>query len=86
VKWIRPVGYVCLAGIATGLVASSIHWWSDFPLALALGYGFGTLLSPNPDHDVSVTEPPSKNIGATNVTFYPSYADGAVGVGMNVTW
>lgn len=86
VKWIKPVGYVCLAGIATGLVATSIHWWSDFPLALALGYGFGSLLSPDPSHDVSVTEPAEKNIGLTHVSFYPSYADGAVGVGVNVSW
>jgi membrane-associated phospholipid phosphatase len=64
--WIRPVGYAACAGITLGLVASSIHWWSDFPLAIALGYGFGTLLSPNPNQDVTVTEPPKKkDMGAS---------------------
>jgi membrane-associated phospholipid phosphatase len=56
VKWLKPAGYVVCAGIATGLVAQSIHWWSDFPLSIALGIGFGNLISPNPDGDVSVIE------------------------------
>ena len=45
--WLKPVGWVTLAGVATGLVAQGIHWWSDFPLALALGYGFAQLISPH---------------------------------------
>jgi membrane-associated phospholipid phosphatase len=63
--WIRPVGYAACVGISLGLVSSSIHWWSDFPLAIALGYGFGTLLSPNPDKDVSV---PSKDMGQSSIS------------------
>jgi membrane-associated phospholipid phosphatase len=91
VRWIKPVGYVCLAGIATGLAATSIHWWSDFPLALALGYSFGTLLSPNPDQDVSVkdiTHPETehKDIGSAHMQFYPTFADGSGGLGMSLTW
>lgn len=86
VRWIKPVGYVCLAGIATGLAATSIHWWSDFPLALALGYSFGTLISPNPDQDVSVRDTEHKDIGGTHMQFYPTFADGSAGVGMALAW
>jgi membrane-associated phospholipid phosphatase len=40
-KWISYIGYPLLAGIATSLVATSMHWWSDFPIGVALGYSFG---------------------------------------------
>jgi len=89
-SWIRPVGYVTCAGLAVGLVAQSIHWWSDFPLAIALGYGFGSLLSPNPKEDVSVTDPPKqKDTGASGIgklldeaTIMPTYQAGGIGVAM----
>ncbi len=35
--WLKPAGYVVLAGISAGLVAYGIHWWSDIPLGVALG-------------------------------------------------
>jgi hypothetical protein len=27
------------------LVATSIHWWSDIPLGIAIGYSFGMIAS-----------------------------------------
>ena len=41
--WLRPAGYVALGAISSSLVAYGIHWWSDFPLALVLGYSFGEI-------------------------------------------
>jgi membrane-associated phospholipid phosphatase len=82
--WLKPVGWVTLAGVATGLVAQGVHWWSDFPLALALGYGFAQLVSP---HQVDAN---SGNIGEANegtnassnrskasAVFYPSLMAGS---------
>lgn len=43
--WIKPVGYLVSAGIAIGMVNSGIHWYSDYPLAIILGYTFGMLAS-----------------------------------------
>ncbi len=43
--WIKPVGYLISAGIAIGMVNSGIHWYSDYPLAIILGYTFGMLAS-----------------------------------------
>ena len=88
--WIRPVGYAACAGIALGLVTTSIHWWSDYPLAIALGYGFGSLVSPDPHGDVSVTESPaSGKIGVSGLTklldqavIYPAPSPTGMGVGM----
>jgi PAP2 superfamily len=61
--WIDPVGYAVCAGLSVGLVAQSVHWWSDFPLAIALGVGFGNLISPNPNGDVNVPQPSTKETG-----------------------
>lgn len=52
--WIRYIGYPAVGMIAVGLVATSIHWWSDIPLGALLGYHFGMIVSHrNPDHAVT---------------------------------
>lgn len=43
VSWIRPVGYVIVGLIGVSMANTGIHWYSDYPLGLALGYGFGML-------------------------------------------
>ncbi len=45
VKWLPYVGYPVLGWIAVGLVGTSIHWWSDFPIAAALGYQFAKIVT-----------------------------------------
>ena len=42
---IRYLGYPVIGMLAVGMVASGIHWWSDYPLSIALGYGFGRIVS-----------------------------------------
>jgi hypothetical protein len=93
--WIKPVGYLACAGVSIGLVAQSVHWWSDYPLAIAFGIGFGNLLSPNPDKDVSVPSN-KKDMGELDAspsviskllaqtTIGPAYAPGGAGIGMSV--
>ncbi len=44
--WLRPTGYLISAAVASGLVAKGMHWYSDFPLAVALGYSFGNIIAP----------------------------------------
>ena len=60
ITWLRPAGYVALAAISSSLVGYGIHWWSDFPLALALGYSFGEIAA----HPI-VTEPGNDNSKST---------------------
>ena len=43
ITWIRPVGYTLLGLIAVSMVDIGIHWYSDYPLALAIGYTFGMI-------------------------------------------
>lgn len=42
-KWIKPLGYLLSAGVAIGMANTGIHWYSDYPLAIVLGYSFGML-------------------------------------------
>jgi len=39
--WIGPVGYVMLGGLSFQMMNNGVHWASDYPLALFLGYTFG---------------------------------------------
>ncbi len=48
--WIKYIGYPVVASVAVGLVATSIHWWSDIPLGVVIGYSFGMLVS-HPESD-----------------------------------
>jgi PAP2 superfamily len=41
VKWIRPVGYAFTSIVGLGMLSNGIHWVSDYPLGLFIGYYFG---------------------------------------------
>jgi len=41
--WVRPVGYPIVALIGFAMANTGIHWYSDYPLGLLLGYSFGML-------------------------------------------
>jgi len=44
-KWVKPVGYTIVACIGIAMGNTGIHWYSDYPLGLVLGYSFGMLAS-----------------------------------------
>jgi membrane-associated phospholipid phosphatase len=37
-RWIRPVGYSISALVCFSMINNEVHWASDYPLALAMGY------------------------------------------------
>lgn len=43
--WVRPVGYTIIGLIGISMANTGIHWYSDFPLGIALGYSFGMIVS-----------------------------------------
>jgi membrane-associated phospholipid phosphatase len=45
IKWIKPVSYGIEALLAVSMVSTGIHWFSDYPLAVFLGYTFGEIIS-----------------------------------------
>jgi hypothetical protein len=40
-KWIRPVGYSLMGIMAFEMMSSQVHWISDYPLAILIGYAVG---------------------------------------------
>lgn len=44
-RWIKPVGYSLSGLIGLSMINNGVHWASDFPLGVALGYGFGRFIS-----------------------------------------
>lgn len=45
VKWIRPIGYLFTSLVGIGMANNGIHWYSDYPLGLLIGYAFGMIAS-----------------------------------------
>jgi hypothetical protein len=43
--WISYVGYPVMGIFALGCVGNNIHWFSDFPIAFALGYSFSKVVA-----------------------------------------
>ena len=39
--WLKPVSYSLVGLVGISLVASDLHWYSDLPLGIMLGYTFG---------------------------------------------
>ncbi|RZJ27835.1 MAG: phosphatase PAP2 family protein [Flavobacterium sp.] len=45
IKWIRPVGYSLMALLAFNMVSTKVHWVSDYPLGLFMGYVIGKTIA-----------------------------------------
>jgi membrane-associated phospholipid phosphatase len=37
-KWIKPVGYALMTVVGLAMINNGVHWASDYPLAIGLGY------------------------------------------------
>ena len=82
IKWLKPAGYVVLGAISSSLVAYGIHWWSDFPLALVLGYSFGEIAA----HPVGVTLGDKHDSESPKLSFSPVVLPSGAGVGMSLSF
>ena len=41
VKWIKPVGYSLMSVLAFNMVSGKVHWVSDYPIGILIGYVMG---------------------------------------------
>lgn len=46
-KWVKPVGYILLTGMCFQMIQSEVHWVSDYPLAVFMGYFIGKTIARN---------------------------------------
>ena len=81
-KWIRPVGYVVSGLVGIGMVNRGIHWYSDYPLGLALGYAFG-MIAAHPD-GITVSE--STDANKAHVSVVPTMGEQGVGLSMSIVF
>jgi hypothetical protein len=51
-KWFKPLSYGIIGLVGVGLVAKNMHWYSDLPIGVFLGYSIGNLIS-RPKNNVS---------------------------------
>lgn len=81
--WVRPVGYVIVGLIGVSMANTGIHWYSDYPLGLALGYGFG-MLAAHPEATAGL-----ENISPTHgahMTLAPLITREGAGLGMKLSF
>ena len=76
--YIKPIGYSLTGLLGISLVFKDMHWFSDFPLAYALGYEFGKIIT---SHNNSSKEgnPTSHNV---NISFIPVFLTNGGGINM----
>jgi hypothetical protein len=81
--WIKPVGYTMIGALGVGLVAKGMHWYSDLPLGIALGYIFGkTAARPDGTEIAEVSDD-----GKVKVSVSPSFdVQGGSGVRLAVNF
>jgi len=82
VGWIRPVGYSLVGLLAVAMGNTGIHWYSDYPLAIALGYSFAMVVShPEvPDGGTSSVE------DGVKLSFAPIVGRSRTGVGLKLSF
>ncbi|RZK62612.1 MAG: phosphatase PAP2 family protein, partial [Hymenobacter sp.] len=62
-RYIRPVGYGLMGVLGYAMLNNGVHWASDYPLGIALGYGFAKIAVRN--GRTRVPEPTGPAAGAT---------------------
>lgn len=41
IKWIKPIGYSLGSILAFNMISGKVHWTSDYPIAVLIGYAMG---------------------------------------------
>lgn len=78
--WVRPVGYSLCALIGISMANTGIHWYSDYPLGLFLGYSFGMIVAHPEGHGSSTV-----NTG-NQISIGPAMTSNGAGFGISVTF
>ncbi|MGB2868173.1 MAG: phosphatase PAP2 family protein [Bacteroidota bacterium] len=82
VSWIRPAGYVFTTLVGVGMANNGIHWYSDYPLGLFIGYYFGMLAA----HPEGWSGVETKAVSGTHVSLLPSITTRGTGFSLTVSF
>lgn len=44
-KLIKPIGYAVMGAVGLAMMHNEVHWISDYPLAIGIGYAMGKIIS-----------------------------------------
>jgi membrane-associated PAP2 superfamily phosphatase len=81
-SWMTPLSYVLTGCIGVGMVNTGIHWYSDYPFAIAIGYAFGKLVTHRDDYLKST----SGQIGSVNYSLSPYISGMGAGMSCNMNF
>lgn len=82
-KWIKPLSYSLGALICIGMANKGIHWYSDYPLGIALGYAFGKMISHPEITPLRETKEKKKKV---EVGLFPYLSPQANGLSLTVSF
>ncbi len=77
-KWLTPIFTLTTAAIGVGMVNKGIHWYSDYPLGIAVGYTFGKMITKKYAADGN------QNVTSNRISFFPYM--GEMGTGISLTY
>ena len=84
-RWIAPAGYTLLGVLSFQMLNNGVHWASDYPLAIALGYGFGKVAVARGRRLATAEEKAAAgNKKSYDLHLYPGYVGD--GTGLWVVW
>ncbi len=75
-KYVKPIGYTLLGGLCFQMMNNGVHWASDYPLGIAVGYGLGKVIAAHGRTSALRSGP--KEASAVNLAPY-LFPQGAVG-------
>jgi membrane-associated phospholipid phosphatase len=80
--WLTPASYLLTGLVGASLVGKGMHWYSDLPLGIALGYSFGKIASNSGGININ------RSLGeySPQINFAPSFTLLGGGVNMNIAW
>jgi membrane-associated phospholipid phosphatase len=85
--YVLPVGVGLLSLLSFQMMNNGVHWFSDYPLAIGLGYAFGKVATNNYRKiETAHKEGRNKRNVEPLFLFTPVLAQNRYGVGMNVTF
>ncbi len=84
-KWLKPVGYSLVGLLGFQMVSSKVHWTSDYPIALLMGYVMGKNAANRRIEKVKSVE-----IGGTKIPYKTNYTisniDGLPVMGLTISF
>lgn len=82
-KYIKPVGYSLMGLVSYSMLNNGVHWMSDYPLAIAIGYTCGKIVS---SRGQQIIPKLSNNAGSFSSITPAYYGNGGFGLSYRATF